>query len=135
MTTTASLPITSSNRTRRLSLYAALLVLLSGCANSSSPVCEAPHVSVSPTIGAPGGEITLSGSGFFNGCADNGIDDQDSNRGLSIVLVAGGEETKLAQVDAIRGEFRVDVVIPSSVDDQRVEINVGGLVSVEIPLR
>lgn len=114
---------------RRLAACVALAVLaVAACGQdevgTSTGACAAPHLTVESATVARGDELTVSGTGFSKGCADNCSVDIDTDHmecetasphsAITVELVPDdGQPMTLARLDADDdGAFTLEVTVP-----------------------
>lgn len=111
-------------------------VLVVGAPSGDPPViasCPAPTVTFRPARVARGAELTITGKYFGDNCFDTGTVPPDVGplgvplTGLAIVIDQGSNEFVLATGSADSDyQFRVDVVIPSTLEPGEAVINILG---------
>lgn len=103
---------------RRLSvLMLCLLLVLGACTAVGGPssACAGPDLSVTPTKTAPGGQLTITGTAFQDGCNDvygNGRPLDPPARpvkNITISLVQRDKTWKLAMIDQAKPDFTFTV--------------------------
>lgn len=99
-----------------------------------SAACEGSHLWVEPATAARAEELTVSGTAFSDGCADNCHVDDDTgeqtcetaapHRGITVKLVPDdGPPVTLASVDADEdGAFTLTVTVPPDAPEGRGSI-------------
>ena len=117
-------------------------LVLAGCASSSWPaepstsaICLAPTTVVSPGEAAPGQLVIVSGDGFWNDCADQGISvEVHAAHDLPVTFNQGGTALLLDRVDATGDAAHAEIAlpIPSTATAGPATIAIGSAAAAEV---